>query len=62
MDLQRAKEIANSPVMADVTLEGTPIYIRQVDEEKKTCIIHALNQNDVVQEVPVGRLQEWTDH
>ena len=59
MDIQRAKEIASSPDMADVTLEGTPIYIQKVNEETLTALIYPLRQPEVPQEVPVGRLTEW---
>ena len=37
MDTKRAKEIASSPIMANVTYNGTPIYIESVNENKGTA-------------------------
>ena len=58
MNIQRAKEIAASPVMANVTYEGTPVYIQQVDESKETARIYTLDEPQNEQEVPLSSLLE----
>jgi small acid-soluble spore protein H (minor) len=58
MNTQRAQEIAASPVMANVTCEGTPIYIQHVDENNETARIYPLNQPDNEEEVPLNILIE----
>lgn len=58
MDKRRAEEIASSPVMANVTYNGTPIYIENVIENKASANIHPLNQPGYRQEVPVTSLIE----
>jgi len=58
MNVQRAKEIAASPVMAHVVYDGVPIYIQKVDEQTETARIYPLDQPENEQEVPVNRLQE----
>lgn len=58
MDKRRAKEIASSPIMANVTYNGTPIYIESVNDNKETANIHALNQPKNTQEVPLTTLVE----
>lgn len=58
MNKQRAKEIAESPVMANVTLQGLPIYIQHVDEENETARVFPLNQPENEQDVPLNSLRE----
>jgi small acid-soluble spore protein H (minor) len=58
MDNQRAKEIASSPVMENVTYEGTPIYIQHVNEQNGTARIYPLGQPENEQEVPLTSLIE----
>ncbi len=58
MNKQRAQEIAASPVMANVTHEGVPIYIQHVDEERETARIYPLDQPEQEQEVPLNSLIE----
>ncbi|MED4583538.1 small acid-soluble spore protein H [Brevibacillus choshinensis] len=58
MNKQRAKEIAASPVMANVTCDGIPVYIQHVDEESEMARIYALNQPENEQSVPVNSLTE----
>lgn len=43
MNVQRAQEIASSPVMANVLLDGTPIYIQHVDELSETARVYPLD-------------------
>lgn len=58
MNSQRAQEIAASPVMANVLLEGTQVYIQHVDEDKETARIYPLDQPENEQEVPLNLLTE----
>lgn len=58
MDKQRAKEIAASPVMANVTYNQQKVYIENVNESKNTANIYPLNQPNQKQEVPLNNLQE----
>jgi small acid-soluble spore protein H (minor) len=58
MNVQRAKEIAASPVMANVTYNGVPIYIEQVDEENGTATIYPLDEPENKQKVSVSSLKE----
>jgi small acid-soluble spore protein H (minor) len=55
---QRAKEIAASPVMANVTYQGVPIYIQAVDEKNETARIYPLGQPENEQNVPLNSLVE----
>ncbi|MES9681878.1 H-type small acid-soluble spore protein [Bacillus sp. AFS001701] len=59
MDKQRAKEIAASPVMANVTYNGDQIYIQNVDEEKETARVYILNRPE--DEIDVA-LKSLTEH
>lgn len=58
MNIQRAQEIAVSPVMEDVTYNGKSIYIQQVDEKNETARIYPLDQPENEQEVPLSSLIE----
>jgi small acid-soluble spore protein H (minor) len=58
MNVQRAKEIAASPVMADVTHNGVPVYIQHVDEQRGTARIFPLGNPEHEQEVSVQELVE----
>jgi small acid-soluble spore protein H (minor) len=58
MNKQRAKEIAASPVMANVTCDGIPVYIQHVDEESEMARIYPLDQPENEQSVPVDSLRE----
>lgn len=58
MNKQRAHEIAQSPVMANVTYQGVPIYIQHVDHEKETARIYPLNNSENEFEVTVQSLIE----
>lgn len=58
MDTQRAKEIASSPVMANVTYEGNRVYIQQVNEQNETARVYPLGQPEKEQEVPLSSLIE----
>jgi small acid-soluble spore protein H (minor) len=58
MDKVRAKEIASSPIMANVTHNGTRIYIDSVIDNKGTAKIHPLNNPKSEQEVSLTDLME----
>ncbi|MDF2882627.1 MAG: sspH [Clostridiaceae bacterium] len=58
MDKIRANEIVSSPIMANVTYNGTPIYIESVNGNKGTAKIHSLNQSENAQEVSLTNLIE----
>ena len=58
MNVQRAQEIAASGDMKKVTYNGTQIYIQQVDEDKETARIYALDAPQNEQEVPLSSLKE----
>lgn len=58
MDEIRAKHIAASPVMANVTFLDKQIYIESVNPNKGTALIHMLNQPSSKQEVPLISLIE----
>ncbi|WP_129726472.1 MULTISPECIES: small acid-soluble spore protein H [Bacillaceae] len=59
MDKQRAKDIAASPVMANVTFDGHQIYIEKVDEQNGTATIYPLDQPEKKQNVMVDHLVEY---
>jgi len=58
MDLQRAKEIASSPVMAHVTHDGHQVYIQSVDEGSQKARVYHLKNPDHRYEVHVHELTE----
>lgn len=58
MNLQRAKEIAESPVMADVTFNGERIYIQNVDDEEGLARIYPLDNPQDEKQVAIGDLIE----
>ncbi len=58
MNTQRAQEIATSPVMANVTYNGIPIYIQHVDNDKETARIFPLDEPNNEEEVPLTQLEE----
>lgn len=59
MDKRRAKEIASSPVMANVTCNGEQIYIENVNANNNTANIHPLNKPADKQEVSLSSLKEY---
>lgn len=58
MDQKRARDIASSPTMINVTHNGMPIYIESVNQNNGTAYIHPLSQPDNTQEVPLTSLKE----
>jgi small acid-soluble spore protein H (minor) len=58
MNIQRAKEIAASAEMANVTYDGTQVYIQHVDEQTESVRVYPLGQPEQEQSVPVNSLNE----
>ncbi len=58
MDIRRAEEIASSADMVNVTYDGEPIYIEQVNSVKDTASIHFLNRPESSEEVSLSQLVE----
>ena len=58
MDIRRAEEIASSADMINVTYDGKPIYIEQVNSVKDTASIHFLNRPESSEEVSLSKLVE----
>ena len=58
MDRLRAKEISESPVMANVMYQGTPIYIQNVDGPAETARVYPLDQPENEQDVQLAHLIE----
>lgn len=58
MDKKRAREIASSLSMANVTYNDSQIYIEAVYENKGTASIHYLDQPERSQEVSLSSLEE----
>lgn len=58
MNKNRAKEIAQSPVMEHVTYNGEPIYIEHVDEQTNKAFIHLLKDPEQPFEVNISSLKE----
>ncbi|MBU5442975.1 small acid-soluble spore protein H [Paenibacillus sp. MSJ-34] len=58
MNRQRAQEIAASPVMANVTCDGVPVYIQHVNEHNETVRVYPLDEPENEQNVPLSSLEE----
>lgn len=58
MDSKRAKEIVASREMANVTYQGSNIYIEKVNSIKDTASIHFLDRPEYSQEVQLTHLVE----
>lgn len=58
MKPERASEIASSPVMANVTYKGSPVYIEKVNEINLTAYVHLLSEPKDEIKVPVQELIE----
>ena len=58
MNSKRAQEIASSPVMANVTHNGIPIYIESIAADNATAYVHPLNQPSGRQQVNISNLIE----
>jgi small acid-soluble spore protein H (minor) len=58
LNQRRAKQIASSPIMANVTYEGMPVYIERVNDMTGTAYIHSLDMPGMRREVFVSELTE----
>jgi small acid-soluble spore protein H (minor) len=58
MNIGRAKEIAESPEIINVTYDGTPVIIQHVDEASKMARIYSRKNPEDEREVPVLNLIE----
>jgi small acid-soluble spore protein H (minor) len=58
MNVGRAKEILESLDVINVTYEGTPVIIQNVDEKTKMARIYSRTNPDNEQDVPVLNLIE----
>ena len=58
MDTERAKEIAQSPIMQDVTYQGKQIYIQHVDVQQKLAHVHLLDDPEHDFHVSLSHLEE----
>lgn len=58
MDKQRAKDISLSLEMANVTYNGSNVYIEQVNANNNSASIHFLNKPQNSQEVSLNDLVE----
>ncbi|WP_096186021.1 small acid-soluble spore protein H [Evansella halocellulosilytica] len=58
MNRLRAEEIAQSPVMANVTYNGTRIYIQHVDEHNDIARVYSLDDPQNEFDVQLANLNE----
>ncbi|MFB5662571.1 H-type small acid-soluble spore protein [Alteribacillus sp. HJP-4] len=58
MNVSRAIDVAESPIMVNVTYDGTPVYIQHVDKENGTARIYALDDPDNEITVSINSLEE----
>lgn len=58
MNVGRAKEIMDSADMINVTYDGTPVIIQNVDEQTKMARIYSKKSPDEEKDVPVLNLIE----
>lgn len=58
MNVQRAQEISESPVIANVLYNGVKVYIQHVNEDNETARIYPLDDPQKEQEVPLNQLIE----
>jgi len=58
MDVRRAKEIAESAEMVDVSYYGVPVYIQRVNTGAETARIFPVDDPEKEQTVPVSTLSE----
>ncbi len=58
MEKRRAKEVSESPVMANVSHNGTPVYIQHVDETRENARVFPLDYPEQEHDVPLRELKE----
>lgn len=55
---QRAQEILNASAMIDVTHNGVPVYIEQIDRDGGTAMVHPVGEPENKQTVSISELVE----
>lgn len=58
MDLERAKEILQSPERIEVTYRGEPVWIEMVDETAEKVRVHSESAPHEVKFIPVYDLED----
>ena len=58
MEIQRALEIIESPVMVNVNYHGIPVYIKEVNSNQQTAIVFPLDEMEHEQVVELNGLTE----
>lgn len=58
MDIQRAQDIVASPEMINVTFNGVPIYIQNINEQNSTARVYPLDEPNKEQDIPLDQLKE----
>lgn len=58
MNQRRAKQIASSPIMANVTYEGSQVYIERINDIAGTAYIYPLEMPGARKEVFIADLTE----
>lgn len=58
MNVQRAKQITESPRMVNVTADGEPVYIQYVDEDTGIARVYLLDDPGKEKNIPVDQLLE----
>ncbi|WP_025150590.1 H-type small acid-soluble spore protein [Bacillus sp. H1a] len=58
MNIQRAKELSESSEQTNVSFQGMPVMIQQVDESNETARIYEVTNPERELTVPVNSLEE----
>lgn len=58
MEIERAKEILQSPQKITVNYRGEPVWIEMVDETAEKVRVHAETNPDDIKIIPVYDLEE----
>ncbi|RCW76926.1 H-type small acid-soluble spore protein [Saliterribacillus persicus] len=58
MNLMRAKEIKDDPVMQDVIYNGEYVYIQSVDDDRQIALVNYTKESEDAFEVDVTNLYE----
>jgi small acid-soluble spore protein H (minor) len=58
MNVQRAKQILESPKEIEVHYQGVPVWIQNVDETGHTARVYTANEPDDEKVIPVDQLNE----
>ncbi|KFZ41123.1 MULTISPECIES: H-type small acid-soluble spore protein [Thermoactinomyces] len=58
MEIERAKQILQSPEKITVLYQGEPVWIDMVDESAEKAQVHSETNPDDVKKIPVWDLEE----